>query len=189
MNTHQAAEAYIEELAARSTLIAHDASSTASREARRFFLWGSEDGKLQAHYALNNKGWNLLLDNVDGKNVDNRHDSEAHTHRLALHFVRQTRADDFAAQRATIAAAYDLGWLFLRRIRKHTQNACKAVNDGEISSASIVPRMIDWPAISYQALDPLLFVGDHHYGYRFEVILRYDQPNIVAENTDDWRTP
>lgn len=188
MNSYQRITSYIEEIAARNTAIAHNMSTGTSREARRFFLWGSNDSALMAQYAINNTGWNLLLDVVDGTNVDNRHDYEAHTHRIALHFVRHCHAQDIPLQKSTTSAAFDLGWNVLRHMRAQAQNPCLAVDSDAISSAAIVPRMLDWPGIRYQPLCPLLFVGDEHYGYRFEVTVKYDVPLIEAENPTDWTT-
>lgn len=188
MNTYDKLLAYVEEIAARNVAIGHDQSPTASREARRFFQWGNNDGELQAGYALNNTGWNLLFDAVDGSNVDNRHDYEANNFRIALHFVRNVAQQDIPAANATVTAAYDLGWKVLRRMRKHAQNPCKAVTDGEISVQDIVPKVIEWPTIKYQPLAPLLFVGDNHYGFRFELVVKYDVPNIITEDNADWRT-
>lgn len=188
MNNYEKLLTYAEEIAARNVAIGHDKSPTAEREAKRFFLWGNNDGELQGNYALNNTGWNLLFDPVDGANVDNRHDYEAHTFRIALHFVKHAPLGEVAVQNATIAQAFDLGWKVLRRMRKHAQNPCKAVDESELSAADIVPKVIEWPSIKYQPLAPLLFVGDHHYGYRFEVVVKYDVSNIIAEDPDDWRT-
>lgn len=185
MNSYQRIIAYIEEIAARSTAIDHDMNVGAPREARRFFLWGSNDSALMAMYALNNTGWNLLLDVVDGANVDNRHDYEAHTHRIALHFVRHCHAQDIPLQQSTTAEAFELGWKVLRHMRAQTQDPCSAA----ISSSTLVPRMLDWPSIRFQPLCPLLFVGDEHYGYRFEVIVKYDVPLVEAEAPTDWTTP
>lgn len=186
MNNYQKLLAYAEEIAARNATIHHDRSPTAEREAKRFFLWGSDDNELQGNYALNNTGWNLLFDAVDGSNVDNRHDYEANNFRIALHFVKHVPAGEIILQNAAIAQAFDLGWKVLRRMRKHAQNPCKAVDDSEISAADIVPKMLEWPSIKFQPLAPLLFVGDHHYGHRFEVLVKYEVPNIISEDPEDW---
>ena len=185
MNNYQKLLTYVEEIAARNTTIAHD---TDTREARRFFIWGSNDGELQNNYALNNTGWNLLFDEIEGQNVDNRRDYEAHTFRVALHFVRHVPPGNIALQNSTKALAFDLGWLVLRRMRKHAQDPCAAETDGEVSDKDLVPKVIEWPSIKYQPLAPLLFVGDQHYGFRFEVLVKYDVLNIIAEDSNDWRT-
>jgi hypothetical protein len=186
MNTRERIVAYIEELATRNALIAH---SPATRESRRFFQWGTNDAALMANFALNNTGWNLLLDVIEGNNVDNRHDYEARVKRVALLFIKHCKPQDIIEQNATINAAETLGWKFLKRMRKHAQNRCQAVTDGEVSTEVIIPTVVEWPTIKDFEVSPLMFVGDEHYGYRFEVSLKYDVLLIEAEVPGDWITP
>lgn len=176
MNHRQALITFLSEMASRSTDIHHVAAGT--REDRRFFQWGSMETALLGNYALNNTGWNLLVDMMPAGNVDNAHDYEARLFTVALHFCRVTDGHDMAAIDQTLNEAWDLGWEFLRKMREHIKDRCNA----PLTDRASIPGVINWAGIKHQELAPLIFIGDSHYGFRFEVPLKYDR-NIDLDST------
>lgn len=182
MNHRTALINYLAELATLSKDIAH---SNATRESRRFFLWGANEAALLGNHALNNTGWNLLVDMLPAGHLDNRHDYEQRVFRVAMHFVRHTSDQDIPAINATIGAAYELGWEFILRMREHVANPCAAQVDGQEN----IPRTLLPERIKHQEVAPLLFIGDKHYGYRFEIEVTYDD-QIPHESTPArWNLP
>ncbi len=182
MNHRTALIDLLAEMASLSKDIKH---RTATRESRRFFLWGANEAALLGNYALNNTGWNLLVDMLPAGHQDNRHDYEQRQFRVALHFVRHTKDQELANINNTIAEAYELGWEFLRRMRDHIADPCNA----PIAGRDNIPRTMAWERIKHQEVAPLLFIGDLHYGYRFEIEVTYDQD--IPHSSDDarWDVP
>jgi hypothetical protein len=180
MNHREAIISFLAEMAVRSTDIHHVASGT--REERRFFQWGSQETALVGSYALNNTGWNLLIDMMPAGNMDNAHSSEARLFTVALHFIRQADEQDLAAINNTINEAWDLGWEFLNKAREHCENPCTA----GLTNTDFIPGSMLWGAIKHQEVAPLIFIGDHHYGYRFEVPFRYVRNIPLASTPSRW---
>ncbi|MBL8000403.1 MAG: hypothetical protein JNL05_00460 [Flavobacteriales bacterium] len=154
---------YLGWLANRHNSILHN---PAARDGRRFFLWGTQLNVLLGNYALNNTGWNVLVDLLEGKNIDNRHDYEAHQHTVALHFVTKCDPTDAETQKKALSDAYDLGWSWLHKMKQEQGNTCT------IDPNVWPPDVVYWESIRFQELSPLLFAGDHFYGYRFEVLVK-----------------
>lgn len=180
MNHREALVTFLSEMASRSLDIHHVATGT--REDRRFFQWGSMETALLGHYALNNTGWNLLLDMMPAGNMDNAHNSEARLFTAALHFTRVTDSQDMVAIDATLNAAWDLGWEFLRKMREHVQDRCNA----PLTNREAIPGSFSWASIKHQELAPLIFIGDSHYGYRFEVSFKYDRQIALESTPSRW---
>lgn len=180
MNHRKALVAFFAEMATKSVAIAHVPGD--DREARRFFLWGSNEMALIGGYALNNTGWNLLLDMMPAGHMDNRHDSEARLFRVALHFTRVTSEQDLVAINTTVNDAYEIGWDFLLKAREHCQDPCNS----DLTKANI-PASLEWSGIKHQEIAPLLFIGDHHYGYRFEFDVRYLKEVPLQSDSHRWK--
>jgi hypothetical protein len=180
MNYRNDLISFLGEMAARSKDIGHD---NTSRETRRYFQWGSSEAALLGNYAIDNTGWNLLIDMMPAGNVDNKHDYEARLFRVALHFVHQVNDQDIAGISSAIDFAYELGWEFLVKAREHIANPCSS----NLSNTAGIPATIDFPGIRHQEIAPLIFIGDKLYGYRFEVEFKYDRDIKTKSTPGRWK--
>lgn len=183
MNHRDQLNKYLEDVASRSVDIAHT-YGTQDRELRRFFNWGSQEAAMIGNYALNNTGWNLLVDYLPSPNVDNRHDYEARVFKMALMVLRKCDKQAGADINDRINKGWEIGWELLLHMRDQVHDRCNA----EVNDMTTIPAVIEWPGIKHQEVAPIMFGGDAFYGYRFEVDFKYDREVPTVSDPSRWRT-